>query len=155
MIEVGAASPEFSLKTDTGTVFDSSELAGKWVVLFFYPKDDTPGCTKEVCGFQTAVPRFEDSRAVVLGVSRDSVASHARFREKFGLTFPLLADTEGSLCEAFGALKGNRVVRMTPFGIQRCTFLIDPEGRVARVWPQVDPVGHAEEVALALDELRA
>lgn len=154
MIDVGTPLPEFSLLTDDGTELSSADLSGRWVVFFFYPKDSTPGCTKEACGFRDLVTRFDDSEACVLGVSRDSVASHAKFKKSYGLTFPLLADTEGVLCEAFGVLKGNRLVRLTPLGIQRSTFLIDPEGRVAKVWPKVDPVGHAEEVALALDGLR-
>jgi thioredoxin-dependent peroxiredoxin len=154
MMNVGGQLPEFSLQTDEGVALASTDLLGRWVVLFFYPRDDTPGCTKEACGFRDAVPRFDASQAMVLGVSRDSVASHARFRARHGLTFPLLADVDGSLCEAFGVLKGNRLVRLTPLGIRRCTFLIDPSGRVARVWPTVHPVGHAEEVARALDELR-
>jgi thioredoxin-dependent peroxiredoxin len=155
MIDVGASLPDFSLQTDEGALLRSTDLKGKWAVIYFYPKDLTPGCTKEACEFRDLGPRFNDSEALVLGVSRDSVASHARFRERQGLTFPLLADTEGSLCEAFGVLSGNRLLKLTPLGIQRCTFLIDPTGRVARVWPKVDPVGHAEEVASALEELRA
>lgn len=154
MISVGATLPEFSLLTDAGAELTSADLAGRWAVFFFYPKDSTPGCTREACGFRDLVTRFDDSEAWVLGVSRDSVASHARFKKSYGLTFPLLADTKGSLCEAFGVLKGNRLMKLTPLGIQRSTFLIDPEGRVAKVWPKVDPAGHAEEVALALDSLR-
>ena len=154
MIDVGERLPEFCLLTDQGREFTSADLAGRWAVFFFYPKDATPGCTKEACGFRDLVTRFEDAQACVLGVSRDSVASHAKFKESYGLTFPLLADTEGSLCEAFGVMKGNRIVRLTPLGIQRSTFLVDPDGRIARVWPKVDPVGHAEDVARALDGLR-
>jgi len=154
VIEVGARVPEFSLATDDGSVIESAALEGRWAVIFFYPKDDTPGCTKEVCGFRDVVPSLDDSRVIVLGVSRDSVASHAKFSKRYGLTFHLLADTEGSLCEAFGVLRDNRLLRSTPVGIRRCTFLIDPTGRVARVWPKVGPVGHAEGVVAALEELR-
>jgi peroxiredoxin Q/BCP len=144
MIERGAVAPDFTLETDQGESVTLSKLRGKQVILYFYPKDDTPGCTIQACDFRDAMPRFEGVSAVVLGVSPDSVKSHAKFREKFGLNFPLLADEEHSVSEAYGVWKEKKMYGRTYMGIERSTFLIDEEGRVSEMWRKVKPKGHTE-----------
>jgi peroxiredoxin Q/BCP len=144
MIERGAVAPDFTLETDQGESVTLSKLRGKQVILYFYPKDDTPGCTIQACDFRDAMPRFEGVSAVVLGVSPDSVKSHAKFREKFGLNFPLLADEEHSVSEVYGVWKEKKMYGRTYMGIERSTFLIDEEGRVSEMWRKVKPKGHTE-----------
>jgi len=117
------------------------------VVLYFYPKDDTPGCTIQACDFRDAFPRFEGVGAVVLGVSPDSVRSHAKFRAKFGLTFPLLADEDHAVAEAYGVWTAKSMYGRSYMGIERSTFLIDEEGRLAEVWRKVKPEGHTALLA--------
>jgi peroxiredoxin Q/BCP len=144
MIEKGSQAPDFTLASDHGGQVTLSALRGKKVVLYFYPKDDTPGCTVQACDFRDATPAFEKLDAVVLGVSPDSVESHAKFRSKFGLTFPLLADEDHLVAEAFGVWKERSMYGRTFMGIERSTFLIDERGYVAEVWRKVKPKGHAE-----------
>ena len=144
MIESGTIAPDFTLEADQGESVTLSRLRGKKVILYFYPKDDTPGCTIQACDFRDALPGFEGVKAVVLGVSPDSVKSHAKFREKFGLTFPLLADEEHSVSEAYGVWKEKKMYGRTYMGIERSTFLIDEEGVVSQVWRKVKPKGHTE-----------
>lgn len=120
------------------------------MVLYFYPKDDTPGCTREACQFQERRPRFEDLDTVVLGVSPDSVESHRKFREKYDLEFPLLADEDHVVAEAYGVWKEKKMFGNTFWGVERTTFLIDEEGRIERVWKRVKADGHAAEVSEAL-----
>ena len=138
MVEKGSHAPDFTLASDQGEQVSLSDLRGRRVLLYFYPKDDTPGCTIQACDFRDAMPRFEGVDAVVLGVSPDSVESHAEFRAKFGLNFPLLADEDHSVAEAYGAWGE------TKWGvdIQRSTFLIEPDGTVGEVWRNVTPEGH-------------
>lgn len=124
------------------------------MVLYFYPKDDTPGCTKEACGFRDRMGDLQAVGAVVLGVSADDVASHKRFAEKYGLNFPLLADPERQAILAYGAWGKKNLYGKEYEGVLRQTFLIDPEGRIAKVWRKVSPEGHAEEVAEALRQAR-
>ena len=144
MVEKGSHAPDFTLPSDEGGSVTLSSLRGRKVVLYFYPKDDTPGCTIQACDFRDALPRFNGVDAVVLGVSPDSVESHGKFREKFGLTFPLLADEEHAVAEAYGVWKERTLYGRKVMGIERSTFLVDEEGRVAELWRGVKAEGHAE-----------
>ena len=145
--------PDCTLAADDGGTITLSSLRGQNVVLFFYPKDDTSGCTKEACGFRDAFPRFEGLDAIVLGVSPDDVKSHQKFREKYELPFTLLADTEHAVAEAYGVWQEKSMYGRNYWGNERTTFLIDREGKVARVFEKVQPEGHAEKVAVVLAEL--
>jgi thioredoxin-dependent peroxiredoxin len=143
-VEEGRPAPDFTLPSDRGDDLTLSDLRGRKVVLYFYPKDDTPGCTIQACDFRDAVPRFEGVDAVVLGVSADSAESHRRFREKYALNFPLLADESHAVSEAYGVWKEKSMYGRKFMGIERSTFLIDEEGNVERIWRRVSPKGHAE-----------
>lgn len=154
-LEPGVKAPAFSLKDDRGTTVKLSDYKGKPVVLYFYPKDDTPGCTKEACAFRDASKSLEKLGAVVLGVSADDVASHAKFRDKYTLNFPLLADTEHQVAEAYGAWREKNMYGKKSMGIQRSTFLIDAKGKVAQVWKRVQVDGHDSQVLEALRDLSA
>ncbi|MCL6548425.1 MAG: thioredoxin-dependent thiol peroxidase [Alicyclobacillus sp.] len=142
----GQPAPDFTLPSYTGEQVSLHDLQGKVVVLYFYPKDDTPGCTKEACSFRDLREAFAEAGAVIYGVSRDSVASHEKFAAKYGLTFPLLADTDGKVCEAYGVLKEKTMFGKVSFGIERTTFVIDREGKIAKVFPKVKVDGHADAV---------
>jgi peroxiredoxin Q/BCP len=144
MVEKGDAGPDFTLPSDRGEAITLSQLRGRKVVLYFYPKDDTPGCTLEACAFRDAMHRFDDVDAVVLGVSPDSVESHRAFRDKFALTFPLLADEDHAVCAAYGVWKERSRGGHTSMGVERSTFLIDEEGRIEAVWRKVKVEGHTE-----------
>ena len=146
--------PDFALPSDGGGAVSLSGLRGRPVVLYFYPKDDTTGCTAEACGFRDAMPDFTGVDAQVLGVSRDSVAKHDRFKAKHGLNFPLLADEDGKVCEAYGTWIEKSMYGRKYMGIDRATFLIDADGRVARIWRKVKVTGHVAEVLKAVGELR-
>ncbi len=152
MIAEGQTAPEFELQTDSGESVRLSDYRGKPVVLYFYPKDNTPGCTKEACAIRDAWSEFERRGAVVLGVSPDSVASHQRFRAKYQLPFTLLADPEHQVAESYGVWKPKKFAGKSFLGIVRSTFLIDAEGKVAKVWPKVDPAKHADWVLAELAE---
>ena len=152
-IEAGEKAPDFTLSADDGTRLRLSQLKGKPVVLYFYPKDDTPGCTKEACAFRDRSKELKKLGAVVLGVSADSVESHEQFRDKFELNFPLLADEDHQVAEQYGAWREKNMYGKKSMGIQRSTFLIDPTGKVARVWKAVQVDGHDEQVLTALKEL--
>lgn len=143
----GSSAPDFTLASDDQGPVTLSKLRGRKVVLYFYPKDDTPGCTVQACDFRDALPRFDGVDAVVLGVSPDDVASHASFRAKFGLTFPLLADTDAVVSQLYGALRERVVNGVSRMGIERSTFLIDENGVVDRVWRGVTAQGHMEMLA--------
>lgn len=119
-------------------------------MLYFYPKDDTPGCTKEACGFRDALAQFTKEHVVVLGVSRDAESSHRRFRDKFHLTFPLLSDPDASMCKAYGVYTQKSLYGRTYWGIERTTFVIDEEGRLAAIFPKVRVDGHVDEVLAAI-----
>jgi len=146
MIRVGDPAPPWTLQADGGRTVRLSDFRGQTVVLYFYPKDDTPGCTKEACGFRDARARFANAQAVILGVSRDSVASHERFAKKFRLTFPLLSDPDGAVSTAYGVYKRKSLYGRAYWGIERTTFLIDEEGRIAQIFPKVSVDGHPEAV---------
>jgi thioredoxin-dependent peroxiredoxin len=150
VLETGGKAPEFSLPADDGTTVTLASLRGKNVVLYFYPKDDTSGCTKEACEFRDTWKEVKESGAVVLGVSPDSVSSHQKFKQKYRLPFPLLADTDHRVAAAYGAWGEKSMYGRKYQGILRTTFLIDPEGRIARVFEKVRPAGHAAEVLAAL-----
>ncbi|MBM4184480.1 MAG: thioredoxin-dependent thiol peroxidase [Gemmatimonadetes bacterium] len=147
IVEKGSRAPDFTLPSDQGGEVKLSALRGKQVVLYFYPKDDTPGCTVQACDFRDAEPTFAGLDAVVLGVSADSLASHAKFREKFGLNFPLLADVDHAVSQAYGVWTEKSMYGRTFMGIERSTFLIDEKGIVREVWRKVSPQGHADMLA--------
>lgn len=148
--EAGTMAPEFSLPSNRGCIVSLDQFRGKIVVLYFYPKDNTPGCTVEANEFQAAMSEFEAAGATVIGVSPDSVASHCKFAEKFGLNFHLLADEDHHVAEAYGAWVQKNMYGKVSWGIQRSTFLIDRNGRIARVWQKVKAKGHAAEVLEAV-----
>lgn len=149
----GDPAPSFSGTITNGTEIHSKDLLGKPVVIYFYPRDDTPGCTKEACGFRDQYPELQKNGAVVLGVSADTVKSHAKFTDKFQLPFPLISDTDAVITKAFGAW-GEKVFMGRKYqGIHRVTFLIGADGRIARVWDLVKPESHAAEVLEALKSL--
>ena len=150
MPNVGDLAPDFTLATDAGGRLTLSALRGRPVVLFFYPRDDTAGCTAEACGFRDLLPRFDAAGAAVLGVSPDTVASHARFRRKYALPYPLLADPDHAVAEAYGVWQEKAMYGRRFMGVVRTTFVLDRAGRVARVFERVTPAGHAEAVAAAL-----
>ena len=150
MIEVGDPAPDFSLLADDGRTVSLKDFRGKRIVLYFYPKDDTPGCTTEACDFRDLHARVTAKGAVVLGVSRDDNKSHRKFRDKYDLNFPLLSDDSGKVTEAYGVWKEKNRYGRTFWGIERTTFLIDGKGRIERVWPKVKAEGHADEILAAL-----
>ena len=152
-VEEGAEAPDFTLASDDGGKVKLSDLRGKPVVLYFYPKDDTPGCTKEACAFRDRTADLNAKGAVVLGVSPDDVASHGKFRDKYSLNFPLLADTGHQVAERYGAWREKNMYGKTSMGIQRSTFLIDREGKVRKAWKKVNVDGHDEQVLEALASL--
>ena len=152
MVEEGIAAPDFELSSHAGERVRLSGLRGRAVVLFFYPRDDTPGCTKEACGFRDAYGEFEQRGAVVLGVSPDDEASHERFRAKYGLPFTLLADPEHEVADAYGVWGERKLYGKTSMGITRSTFVIGPDGTIVRAMRGVKPDGHPEQVLAALPE---
>ena len=151
LIDPGKKAPAFSLKDQEGQTRRLTDYAGRAVVLYFYPKDDTPGCTKEACGFRDNLPRFKTSKAVVLGVSILDEASKARFAGKYDLPFPLLADADHAVAEKFGVWQKKSLYGRTYMGIARTTYLIGPDGKVVQRWDNVKVNGHAEAVLAALN----
>jgi thioredoxin-dependent peroxiredoxin len=152
---VGDAAPEVALPDETGTIHRLADQRGRWTVLYFYPTDDTPGCTVEAFEFRDNNETLNERGADVWGISPQGAASKRAFREKFGLSFNLLADEGHHVADAFGTWVEKKNYGRTYWGTARSTFLIDPDGRVAKIWPKVKPEGHAAEVLAALDELRA
>ena len=153
-VEPGKKAPDFTLPSDDGGKVKLSELAPAPVVLYFYPRDNTPGCTREACAFRDQKSLLKKLGARVLGVSPDSVTSHENFRDKFKLNFPLLADADHKVAEKYGAWREKNLYGKKSMGIQRSTFLIDAAGKVARVWKKVNVDGHDAEVIAALKELK-
>ncbi|MFN4282219.1 MAG: thioredoxin-dependent thiol peroxidase [Alphaproteobacteria bacterium] len=149
-LQVGDAAPDFTMPTDDGSEIMLSALRGKKVVLYFYPKDDTPGCTIEACSFRDNLPDFKGVNAEIIGVSRDDTASHQRFRDKFGLNFTLASDTTGKVTEDYGVWGEKSMYGKTFMGITRSTFLIDENGKIAHIWPKVSVDGHSAEVMAAI-----
>jgi peroxiredoxin Q/BCP len=154
-IEVGKKAPAFTLTADDGKKVKLSDLKGSPVVLYFYPKDDTPGCTKEACAFRDRQAEMEQLGAKVLGVSPDTVESHVKFRDKFNLNFPLLADPDHAVAEKYGAWREKNMYGKKSMGIQRSTYLIDADGKVAKVWQRVQVDGHDDAVIDSLKILNA
>jgi thioredoxin-dependent peroxiredoxin len=146
----GSVAPDFSLASQESASVSLKDYRGSWVVLYFYPKDQTPGCTREAHNFQVDQPKYGERHAVVLGVSVDSVDSHKKFCAKEGLNFKLLADSDGKVSSAYGSLTDLVVAKFAA----RHTFLVDPNGKVARAYTSVDPERHSEEVLAALDQLQ-
>ena len=149
-LKEGDVAPGFSAATNGGGKVSLADFAGKNVILYFYPKDDTPGCTKEACAFRDRFAEFKKRGAVVLGVSTDSAKSHDKFAEKFRLPFTLLADEDKKIVQAYGAWGEKSFMGRKYLGTHRVTFLIGPDGRIKKIWPQVKPDEHAEEVLAAL-----
>jgi peroxiredoxin Q/BCP len=154
-VKVGRKAPEFSLPDQDGKPVKLSGLAGRWVVLYFYPKDDTPGCTTEACEFTDGIKAFEGLDAVVLGCSADTPESHRKFIAKHGLKVALLSDADRSVMKTYGAWGSRSMYGRTSMGVIRSTVLIDPDGVVAHHWPNVKAAGHAEKVREKLSELQA
>jgi thioredoxin-dependent peroxiredoxin len=152
-LQPGDLAPAISLPRDGGGTTSLSDFAGKPVVVYFYPKDDTPGCTLEAQSFTSAVEAFADSGAVVLGVSKDSVQKHDKFRAKYGLRIALLSDEAGDVCERYGVWAEKSMYGKTYMGIERATFLIDGAGKIARVWRKVKVEGHTDDVLIAVQAL--
>ena len=150
MIAEGQEAPDFELKSDAGETVRLSELRGKPVVLYFYPKDDTPGCTTQACGIRDAYGEFERAGAVVLGVSPDSEASHVKFRKKYDLPFTLLADTDHDVAETYGVWGEKSYLGKTYMGVSRSTFVIAEDGTVKKIFPKVKPAEHADDVLAVL-----
>ncbi|MFZ0694513.1 MAG: thioredoxin-dependent thiol peroxidase [Alphaproteobacteria bacterium] len=153
-VEVGDKAPDFNLPSDGGGKISMKSLRGKKVVLYFYPKDDTPGCTAEACAFRDSLPDFSKVKATIIGVSKDDVKSHDRFKKKYDLPFPLLSDEDGELVKAFGVWVEKSMYGRKYMGIDRSTFLIDDKGIVRGVWRKVKVNGHAEEVLEAAEKLK-
>lgn len=154
-IALGKKAPAFELPSSEGGTISLRDLAGRYAVIFFYPKDNTPGCTLEAQGFRDAKERIEALGARALGVSKDSLASHAKFREKHGLNFPLLSDPEGTMIEAYGAWGEKVLYGKRSMGIIRSTVILDPKGKVVAHFPKVKVKGHVDEVIARLEELAA
>lgn len=152
MAEVGAPAPEFTLKDQDGREVSLASLKGRWAVVYFYPKDDTPGCTREACNFRDNHAAIEAAGAVVLGISGDTAQAHQRFAAKYGLPFRLLVDEGNEVARAFGAWGTKNMYGKKYEGVIRSTFVIDPEGRIAKVWPKVKPDAHGAEVLAWLRE---
>jgi len=150
VVTEGEPAPDFTLTSDAGESVSLSDLRGKPVVLYFYPKDDTPGCTAQACGIRDAYGEFEGAGAVVLGVSPDSVKRHVKFREKYGLPFTLLADPEHEVAEQYGVWGEKKFAGKKYMGINRSTFVIAPDGTVARAMYNVKPAEHADDVLAVL-----
>jgi thioredoxin-dependent peroxiredoxin len=150
VVSAGEPAPDFTATTDAGEQVSLSDFRGKPVVLYFYPKDDTPGCTTQACGIRDAYGEFERAGAVVLGVSPDSEKKHVKFKEKYDLPFTLLADPQHDVAGQYGTWGEKRYRGKTYWGVQRATFLIAPDGTVAKVWPEVNPDSHADDVLAAL-----
>ena len=150
MLEAGAEVPDVGAEDDAGTTVNLRDFAGKPLVVYFYPKADTPGCTDETKQFRDLYKDFRKKGAHVVGVSRDSVKAQAKFKEKYGVPFPLLADVESEICDAFGVIVQKNMYGRKYQGIQRSTFLVGRNGAIKRVWPKVSVAGHASEVLKSL-----
>jgi len=155
LIDLGRKAPAFKLKDQHGKTHALSDYAGKYVVLYFYPKDDTPGCTREACSFRDNLPKFRTHKAVILGISGQSEASKSKFAKKYDLSFPLLADENYEVAEKYGVWQKKLLYGRTFMGVSRTTYLIGPDGKVARRWDKVKVDKHTEDVLTALDTLES
>ena len=149
-LQEGQSAPEIALDTDSGQPFHLSSLKGKNVVLYFYPKADTPGCTKEACAFRDDSPDFGKANAVIVGVSPDAPKAQAKFKEKYGLPFTLLADLDHKAAEAYGVWKEKSMYGKKYMGVERTTFVIGPDGKIKKIFPKVSVDGHSQEVLAAI-----
>ncbi len=152
-LKEGAKAPSFSILNDKGEKVSLKDYAGKNLVLYFYPKDDTPGCTKEACDFTSSLSQFNKLNAIVLGVSKDSVESHVKFKNKYKIKFPLLSDVDGKLCEKYGVWQEKMNYGKKYMGIVRSTFVIDAEGKIAKIFPKVKVDGHVDAISEVLRSL--
>ena len=152
MLKEGDKAPSFNMPTNKGENVSLSKLKGQKIVFYFYPRDDTPGCTKEACGFRDDLSKYKRAGAVVIGVSRDSVESHEKFVKKFDLNFMLASDKEGDVCEKYDAWRMKNMYGKEYMGIGRSTFLIDTKGKINKIWPKVKVDGHVDEVLKAVKE---
>jgi peroxiredoxin Q/BCP len=152
MLEAGIKAPDFTLKADDGSTVSLKDFRGQKLVLYFYPRDNTPGCTKEACSFRDDYSGILDAGARVVGISPDTVQSHGKFKGKYELPFPLLSDPEHCVADMFGAWGEKKSYGKTSMGIIRSTFILDEEGRIVKVFPKVKPENHAQEVLEALAE---
>jgi len=150
MPAIGDLAPDFALEDQNGTTVRLADYRGKHVVLYFYPKDDTPGCTKEACGFRDDYAKFTSKNVVILGVSPDDPKSHKKFVDKYELPFTLLADTEKAVCQAYDVWKEKNMYGRKSMGVERTTFLIDPVGKIVKIFPKVKVDGHIEAVMAAI-----
>ncbi|AXX85970.1 thioredoxin-dependent thiol peroxidase [Malaciobacter marinus] len=155
MLEIGSKAPEFCAKNQDDVEIHSRDLKGKWIVLYFYPKDLTPGCTTEACEFTANEPEFDDLDAVILGVSPDDTAKHRKFIEKKELTITLLSDEDKKMCEDFGIWQLKKFMGKEYMGVVRSTFIINPKGEIAALWTKVKVKGHVEAVKEKLKELQS
>ena len=153
-IDIGDTVPALPIVLSSGETRSLADYRGRWLVLYFYPKDSTPGCTTEGLDFNALLPQFDAAGATVLGVSRDSIRSHRNFCAKQGFRFDLVSDADGALCEAFDVIKPKKLYGREYVGIERSTFLVDPDGRVAHAWRPVKVAGHADAVLARLRELQ-
>lgn len=153
-VTIGEKAPDFDPETDTGERLSLGSLRGRWVIVYFYPKDDTTGCTQEACEFRDLFPRFAKGKAVVLGISPDSARKHRNFKKKYDLPFTLLVDEGHEVAERWGLWVEKLFWGRKYWGVARTTFIIAPDGKIARIFEQVNPAGHAGEVEAALRELR-
>ena len=153
-LSIGTFAPDFTLTADNGTPVTLSSLRGKKVVLYFYPKDDTSGCTTEACDFRDNITQFRASGAIVLGISKDSVQSHKKFKDKYSLNFNLLSDEGSNVCELYGTWVEKSMYGRTYMGIERSTFLIDESGKITAIWRKVSVPGHTAEVAATISGKR-
>src|SRR3989344_5757118 len=153
MLKTNTKAPEFKLPDQDGKIHSLSEFKGQWILLYFYPKDDTPGCTKEACSIRDSFPSFEKLKAVVLGISVDSVKSHRKFADKYKLPFTLLADEEKKVVKLYGVWVKKKMMGREYMGTLRTSFLIDPQGKIAKIYENVKPEIHANEVLSDLKNL--
>lgn len=152
MLPLGSSAPTFTLPNQDGKDISLSDFLGRWIVVYFYPKDDTPGCTDEACSFRDANSELTDAGITVIGISKDTVASHKKFADKYNLNFHILADPATEVIQAYGAWQEKSMYGKKYLGIQRSTILVNPEGKVAQVFPKVTPKNHATEILKAIQE---
>lgn len=153
-LKVGSKAPSFALLDQDGKQHTLADYRGKWVVVYFYPKDDTPGCTKEACAIRDTLPKFKKMKAVIFGVSADKVAKHRKFADKYDLSFTLLADEEKKMVKDYGVWGPKKFMGREYMGISRMSFIIDPEGKIVKIYEKVKPAEHADELLLDLKELQ-
>lgn len=155
MLDIGTKAPDFTLPDQDGKVISFASKRGKWIIIYFYPKDMTPGCTTEACNFQEHLPEFDTLNTEIIGISKDSVTKHRKFADKYNLRFTLVSDESGELCEAYGVWQEKSLYGKKYMGIVRSTFIINPDGIVQKVFPKVSVKEHYLEVQEALKKLQS